>query len=89
MVPFTGDVVAKVAPVPINDLAAFEAFLQSGLAGLRTKHTTDTVFVHNIEPYPAQSISYSDAVDFGQGDAIGQAFTFYERSDDPWIKTQE
>ena len=83
---FTTDVVPNVAPVPIKGLAAYEAFLQADLAGSRTKHTTDTVFVSNIEPYTAQSISYSDAIYFGRGSALGQQFTFYERFDDVWSK---
>ncbi|KAL8797483.1 MAG: hypothetical protein Q9195_000299 [Heterodermia aff. obscurata] len=83
---FATDVVANVAPVPITSLAAYEAFLQADLAGSRTKHTTDTVFVSNIEPYTAQSISYSDAIYFGRGSALGQQFTFYERFDDVWSK---
>ena len=83
---FTADVVPNVAPVPIKGLAAYEAFLQADLAGSRTKHTTDTVFVSNIEPYTAQSISYSDAIYFGRGSALGQQFTFYERFDDVWSK---
>lgn len=83
---FTTDVAPNVALVPIKGLAAYEAFLQADLAGKRTKHTTDTVFVSNIEPYTAQSISYSDAVYFGRGSALGQQFTFYERFDDVWSK---
>ena len=83
---FTTDVVPNVAPVPIKGLAAYEAFLQADLAGKRTKHTTDTVFVSNIEPYTARSISYSDAIYFGRGSALGQQFTFYERFDDVWSK---
>ena len=83
---FTVDVVPNVATVPIKGLAAYEAFLQADLEGSRTKHTTDTVFVSNIEPYTARSISYSDAIYFGRGSALGQQFTFYERFDDVWSK---
>ena len=85
---FTDDVNPKVATVPINGLAAYEAFLQADLQGIKTKHTTDTVFVYDITPYSAQSISYADAIYFGTGDALGQAFTFYERFNDVWSKSK-
>lgn len=85
---FIDDVIPKVAPIPINGLAAYEAFLQADLERIKTKHTTDTVFVYDITPYSAQSISYADATYFGTGDALGQVFTFYERFNDVWSKSK-
>ena len=83
---FTDDVVANVAPFPIQGLAAYEAFLQADLALSKTQHTTTTVFAYDIKPYTAKSISYADANYFGLGSALGQTFTFFERFDDVWTK---
>ena len=83
---FADDVVANVAPFPIEDLASYEAFLEDDLALSKTQHTTTTVFAYDIETSSAKSISYSDAVYFGQGSALGQTFTYFERFDDVWSK---
>ena len=83
---FADDVVANVAPTPIKGLAAYEAFLQADLALSKTQHTTTTVFAYDIKTSTAKSISYSDAVYFGQGSALGQTFTYFERFDDVWTK---
>ena len=85
---FTNNVVTLVAPTPINSLAPYEAFLSSDLAPYKTQHTSITVFVYDIGPAAAQSVSYSRAIYFGSGNLVGQIVTFYERFDDLWSKSE-
>lgn len=83
---FTSDVVALVAPTPINNLAQYESFLASDLAPFKTQHITDNVFVYDIADGAAKSISYQQAVYFGSGNFTGQIVTYYERFDDVFSK---
>lgn len=86
---FTSNVVALGAPTPINSLAEYESYLASDLAPYKTQHTSTTVFAYNISPVAAQSISYPQASYFGSGSLLGQTFTFYERADDVWSRSEE
>ena len=88
---YTENVVAKVARQPTNDLESLIRFYNStALGNVVSQHTAHTIFVYDIQPTSAKSISYANALYFSPV-YEGQIFardvdTFYERYDDVWAK---
>ncbi|KAL8775103.1 MAG: hypothetical protein Q9209_000582 [Squamulea sp. 1 TL-2023] len=89
---YTTDVVARVARVPTNDLESLMKFYNGTALGnvVVTQHTAHTIFVYDIKPNTAKSISYANAFYFSPLEE-GKLFardvnSFYERYDDNWVK---
>jgi len=88
---FTDNVTARVAPTPTNNLDSLIKFYNgTALANVMTQHTVHTIFVYDLAPMSAKSISYANTLYFGlisQGQSFARDVdTFYERYDDIWAK---
>lgn len=88
---FTDNATARVAPTPTNNLDSLIKFYNgTALGNVMTQHTVHTIFVYDLAPMSAKSISYANTLYFGPI-SQGQSFasdvdTFYERYDDVWAK---
>ncbi|KAL8707217.1 MAG: hypothetical protein Q9220_007711 [cf. Caloplaca sp. 1 TL-2023] len=88
---YTENVTARVARTPTNDIESLIKFYNgTALGDVVTQHTAHTIFVYDIAPRTAKSISYANALYFSKI-SPGQFFardvdTFYERYDDVWAK---
>ncbi|KAL8718355.1 MAG: hypothetical protein Q9225_004496 [Loekoesia sp. 1 TL-2023] len=88
---YTDNVVARVARQPTNDIDSLIRFYNgTALGDVVSQHTAHTIFVYDIGPKAAKSISYANALYFSkvqEGQFFARdAVTFYERYDDVWAK---
>jgi len=58
---FTDNVTARVAPTPTNNLDSLIKFYNgTALGNVMTQHTVHTIFVYDLAPMSAKSISYAN-----------------------------
>ncbi|KAL8947980.1 MAG: hypothetical protein Q9222_005788 [Ikaeria aurantiellina] len=91
---YTDDIVARVAREPTNDIESLIKFYNgTALGDVVTQHTAHTIFVYDLGPQSAKSISYANALYFskiGEGQFFARDVdTFYERYDDVWARQRD
>lgn len=84
---YTDNLTARVAPKPTDNIGSSIKFHnRTAVCDAVTRHTVPTMFVYDLAPTNAKSLSYGNALYFGpigQGKSFIRDFdTFDERYDD-------